>query len=244
MLSLLWPGPEPLVMAGRPIRAVPFRLRDLAGLEQWATRQAGTASAGLWAAVQIPDVNERRAELRRLYERAERGGVSFGRPEMGHWLATDAGRAEQLRLSLRVRDKRTGRLRRPSAGLCLRLARDAELDEWAEWAAVAWQSHPRDDAMRAIDAEIGVEWPTPRPRAGGPVEAGWESAVWAVMKATGMTFGDVGRMTLYQWDVCRSDGSPRKVSTVEPEKVPDGIDPAAFDREVLVKRAAFFDGGE
>lgn len=243
MLSLLWPRPTRLVLAGRVVSAMPLRLVDLAGLEHWAAQRAGSTSAGLWAAVQIPDAPARRAELRRLYERGERGGVTFGDPDVSAWLATADGRAEQLRLSLRVRDRQTGRIRRPRRRDCLDMATDADLDDWAAWAAVAWQVHPCDEVARAIDAEIGAVWPTPRPRPAGADsgERGWEAAVWAVCKAAGWTFDDVGKLTLYRWDIARSDGSPRKVSAVEPEQVPDGIDPRDFDRDVMARRAAFWD---
>lgn len=241
MLPLALGRPVPCELAGRSCLVAPYRLCDLADLEVWAARLVGTIPQGLRAAVTTPDQPTRRAELRRLYELALAGGIAFGSPDVNAQLDTHAGRTEQLWLTLRTRDPRGGWLRRTRRAWCKQLGRDMDRDDWAAWRDVAWQAYPQDAAMRAIDTEIGVIWPTPQPRSGEDLKRHWEGSIYAVMKATGLSFGEIGRLTLYQWDILRSCGEPQKVSSVEPEENPDGIDPDDYDREVLEKRSAFFE---
>jgi hypothetical protein len=226
-------GPEPIELAGRVRQVYPLRLRDLATLEAWAIRASGAgradAARSLAAASSIGDRDARRRVLAECYRGHERSGVAFGSPEVQLMLGTLPGQGMQLWCALRGERSRTLTISRAT-----RLAARLADDEWIAVAAVAWCADPLDEAARAIDAEIGAEWPEPEAR---PDQLA--ATLWSVVRATRWTLPQIADLTLDQWDFARSHGKPEH-AVAEPQDPPPGWGWKQFDRRVLSRRRAFW----
>lgn len=243
-LATLFPVPRPLPIAGRPWYVHPLRLRDLAALESWATLALGDPFATLAEAQAIPETDARRAALKAVYESIEQSS-DFWQSELAGLLSTRAGVAEQFRLTLR-----SGRGRRPSSRLALRLACDVTADEYPAWEAVAWCADPLDAAAAAIDRELGVTWPEGKAVAVDPDRpTGWAGSIYTAVAGVagphGMTGGipwtldQYGDLTLAQWRWIASGGRPGH-PVAEPKEPPPGVPWKAFDRQVMKPRRAFW----
>lgn len=248
-LARLWPQPRPLLLGGRVYPVSPLRLRDLASLEQWAAHARGGGIVDdLADAAAIEDESARRAALRGLYDECEAGADPWANPDVGAMLATRAGMAEQIRLT--VRRTRRGEVRYMRRSVAMQVARLVEPGDWAAWRHVAWCLDDLDCIAEAIDAEIGVVWPEPRAMALGPDEqGGWGKSLYAVVAgtpsqvgaigATGWTLETLGDLTLGQWRWLASGGVPSH-DVAEPKEPPRGVSEGEFAAAVRRPRAKFW----
>jgi hypothetical protein len=239
-LSLFWPTPRPLLLAGRVYDVHPLRLRHLAALEAWAARQLQDTATALWDVASIPDPGERRTALRGLYERVEGTGPDTTGPDARAILSTRAGMAEHFRHTVRRGT------RRPSPACALRIAEGITAAEWLAWQHVAWCVDDLDAIAEAIDREIGVVWPTPGPSEPG---TGWGKSLWTVVTgvatgygsvgATGWTLDQIGDLTIGQWHWLRSGGTQTGAG-IASEAQPAGVGDEAFRQAVKLPRSRFW----
>jgi hypothetical protein len=216
---------------GTALSVAPLTLRDLAELERWArrrleSRDPDATPAILDRAASEADPDARRQLLARAYDAAEAGPVDFATPGVAAELGSIEGLAKILELAIRPC---------PDPDLALALAATLSPREWTRFNRVAWSVDPRVEAERAIDAEIGIEWPT-----GFREPHAMRASVWRVIEATGWTLAQIAGLTLGQWDQIRRGAEPDD-NRIEP---PPGVSWDELEERVQGPRRVFWAGIE